>query len=362
MAAWLDQYSPNTRYREGDIVEGEIVRAGSKSILIDIGGKQDALVPPQEVERIPPKRLSALQPGISVAVYILDPGGEETPLLVSLNRAAAQQDWTRARQMMKDDEVVDLEVIDCNKGGVLVHLGHLRGFVPGSQLLPTWHPHQNPDVPERRWEALLGETLRLKVIEVTPADNRLILSERKACDEKARKREILQKLEVGATYPGVVSNIVDFGAFVNVNGVDGLLHISELSWERVSHPSEVVNVGDEIKVYVLGIDLDRLRLNLSLKKLQPDPWQTITERYHEGQLIEVEIVNLVPFGAFACPIDMKEIEGLIHISELCPRHVDQPEEVVEVGMRTTVRILSLQPEARRAAFSLKRVPDNLRAA
>lgn len=358
MASWLEQYSPQTRCREGDIVEGVIVRAGDKSILVDIGGKRDAIIPPQEVDRFTDEQRSALQPGESIYVYIVDPGSEESPLLVSLTRAAAQQDWKKAQQTMRDDEVIELKVIDCNKGGVLVNFGHLRGFVPGSQLLPTWHPHQNADVPERRWEALMGETLKLKVIEVTPSENRLIFSERKACDEKTRKREILQKLEVGSTYEGIVSNIVDFGAFVNVNGVDGLLHISELSWERVNHPSDVVEVGEQINVYVLDVDLERMRLNLSLKRLKPDPWETITEHYEEGQLIEVEIVNLVPFGAFACPVEMTEIEGLIHISELCNRHVNQPEEVVQVGMRATARILSLQPEARRAAFSLKRVPDH----
>ena len=353
MGSLLDQYMDTNECHRGDIVEGVIASVTSKTILIDIGGKADAIVHPREVERMTSQDLQALKPGQDVSVYVIDRGDDDGTMLVSLARAAQESDWDRARKVMRNSESVPLPVVDTNKGGVIVRLGHLRGFVPGSQLLPTWRPHQNNDDTEHRWDALLGETLTLRVIEVTPERNRLILSERRAADTKAVKRTILQKLKVGSTAKGTVNNVVPFGAFVNVNGVDGLLHISELSWRRVTRPQEVVQAGQEIDVYILDVDLELERLGLSLKRLIPDPWETIAEEYSDGQMVRAKIVNMTAFGAFAALCDKPEIEGLIHISELADYQVNRPQDVVKVGEEYLLKIISLQPEPRRIAFSLK---------
>ncbi|HOT91372.1 MAG TPA: S1 RNA-binding domain-containing protein [Anaerolineae bacterium] len=353
MASLLDQYLETNECRRGDVVEGVIASINDKTILIDIGGKADAIVHPREVEKMMPRELSALKPGQGVSVYILDQGEDDGTMVVSLARAAQQNDWDRARKLLRTEEVVPLPVVDTNKGGVIVRLGRLRGFVPGSQLLP-WHSQRSDSESEDRWEPLLGETLMLRVIEVTPERNRLILSERHAADSKAAKRRILEKLKVGSVARGTVSNVVPFGAFVNVNGVDGLLHISELSWKRVVRPQEYVQVGQEIDVYILDVDLEQERLGLSLKRLTPDPWESVGDTYQEGQLVEATIVNLTSFGAFAALVDKPEIEGLIHISELADHQVTRPQEVVKLGEQYMLKIISLQPEERRIAFSLKR--------
>ena len=353
MASLLDQYMEENQYRRGDIVEGMIVNADTKSILVDIGGKSDAKVHPNEVDRMDHKRLETMQPGKPVKVYIIDDGGATGQALVSLARAAQEDDWEEARELLDNGKKVSLPVVDANKGGVIVKLGRLRGFVPGSQLCPQWRPRYTPNNPDRRWEDLIDETLDLCVIEVTSDRNRLILSERKAFEGKDMKRKILDDLEVGTVEKGVVSNIVSFGAFVNVKGVDGLLHISELSWRRVTNAADVVQVGQEIEVYILDIDLDSERLGLSLKRLQTNPWETVADEFHAGQVVEVEIVNLTSFGAFAALVEKPEIEGLIHISELSDDKVERPGEIVHVGDRHYVQIISLRPEQRRVAFSLK---------
>ncbi len=353
MSVLLDQYLETNEYHRGDVVEGVIASVTAKTILIDIGGKCDAIVHPREVERMMPQDLYALKPGQGVSVYVIDKSEDDDTMLVSLARAAQQSDWDRARKLLRSEEPVSLPVIDINKGGVIVRLGRLRGFVPGSQLLSNWRTHQAADESEQRWEALLGQTLTLCVIEVTPERNRLILSERRAVDSKAVKRRILEKLKVGSVARGVISNIVPFGAFVNVNGVDGLLHISELSWKRVTRPQEIVQVGQELNVYILDVDLEQERLGLSLKRLVPDPWESLGNVYKEGDLVEVTIVNLTTFGAFAALVEKPEIEGLIHISELADHQVARPQDVVKIGERCTVKIISLQPGERRIAFSVK---------
>lgn len=353
LQAMLDEYTPPAPCHRGDIVKGVIVRVTPKVVLIDIGSKCDAVVHPREMELMSPEDLARLQPGQIVHAYVLDASDSENVILVSLSKADQQSDWIRAQKLLESGEWIELEVVDHNKGGVIVHLGQVRGFVPASQLSAGCRALQNTEDEENRWAALVGKRLKLRVIEVTTNRNRLIFSERGSGSERSRRQHAYEQLEVGSVHRGVVSNIVDFGAFVNVNGIDGLLHISELSWQRVNHPSEVLKVGDEIEVYILDVDLERRRLSLSRKRLTPDPWAMIAERYAEGQVVDVKIINLAPFGAFACPVDFPEVEGLIHLSELCEQPVQHAEEVVQVGMVKSARILSLRPKARRIAFSLK---------
>ncbi|MGC9356473.1 MAG: 30S ribosomal protein S1 [Anaerolineae bacterium] len=356
MSALLDEYVPPRPCKRGDIVRGVIVCSDPKGFLVDIGGKCDAVVPPREVERMRPDELDRLQPGKTIPVYIVEV--DSNSIVVSLAKAAQEKDWMEAQELLESEDPVELEVVDSNKGGLIVHLGRLRGFVPGSQLMPKWRPLQNLDEPHQRWEALVGKVLTLRVIEVTAERNRLILSERKG-RKRPDKQAILEQLEVGAVETGMVSNIVDFGAFVNVRGIDGLLHISELSWRRVNHPSEIVHLGQKLRVLILDVDMEKERFNLSLKRLQRDPWDEVEEVYNEGELVEVEIVNLTSFGAFACPVDNPAIEGLIHISELCDHPVDRPDEIVEVGTCRMARIISMRADDRRIAFSLKRVEEEL---
>jgi small subunit ribosomal protein S1 len=349
MDSLLDEYLETHQSRRGDIIEGVIASVSPRSILIDIGGKSDAVVHPREVERMSSGDLKELEPGQDVSVYVLD-SDRDGSMVVSLARAAQQTDWDDARELMDE-----LPIVDTNKGGVIVRLGALRGFVPGSQLMPNWRSYQEHGRPELRWRALMGKKLKLCVIEVTPERNRLILSERNAYHRHVPKTEILESLEVGTVTKGTVSNIVPFGAFVNVKGVDGLLHVSELSWKRVNDPNDVVQVGQTLDVYILDIDLERERLGLSLKRLVKDPWTTVEEICEVGDLVDVKIVNLTTFGAFAALVEHPELEGLIHISELSEANVGHPSEVVDVGEQHTVRIISVKSDQRRIAFSLKSV-------
>ncbi len=354
MGTLLDEYVDAQRCRRGDIVEGVIASVSPKSILIDIGGKSDAVVHPREVERMTEDDRESFTTGQDVSVYVIESDNDGT-MIVSLVRAAQQTDWEDARKLEESNDTIELPIVDSNKGGVIVRLGELRGFVPGSQLMPNWRRYQDASQPERRWRAMLGKILKLTVIEVTPERNRLIFSERNAYQRKATKRNILEGLTIGSVEKGIVSNIVPFGAFVNVKGVDGLLHVSELSWKRVNDPHEIVEVGQTIDVHVLDIDLDKERLGLSLKRLSADPWETLGDICTVGQMIDVTIVNLTSFGAFAALVDRPELEGLIHISELSEENVGHPEEVVKVGDQHSVRIISVKPEQRRIAFSLKGV-------
>jgi small subunit ribosomal protein S1 len=352
MGALLDEYMDARHWQRGMIVDGVIASVDPRSILIDIGGKSDAVVHPRELERMSDEDLQSLRPGQDVSVYVIETDSDGT-MLVSLARAAQQSDWEKAQELMESGETVDIAVVDANKGGVIVRLGELRGFVPGSQLMPNWRRYQDTANPDRRWRALVGKLLKLTVIEVTSDRNRLIFSERGAYHRRATKRKILEGLTVGSVEKGVVSNIVPFGAFVNVNGVDGLLHVSELSWKRVNDPQDIVQVGQTIDVYILDINLDKERLGLSLKRLNTDPWSSVEEICSVGGLVDITIVNITAFGAFAALVDRPELEGLIHISELSEHAVEHPDEVVSVGDRRTVRVISVKADQRRIAFSLK---------
>lgn len=352
MGALLDEYTDTHRFHRGDIIEGVIASVNPRSILIDVGGKSDAVVHPREVERMNEGELEELKPGQDVSVYVVESDNDGT-MVVSMARAAQQTDWEDARKLMENNDAVELSVVDTNKGGVIVRLGELRGFVPGSQLMPNWRRYQDTNQPERRWHALIGKSMKLCVIEVTPERNRLIFSERSAYQRRGTKRKILQNLKPHTVEQGTVSNIVPFGAFVNVKGVDGLLHVSELSWKRVDDPHDVIQVGQALDVYILDIDLDRERLGLSLKRLVPDPWTTVEEICKADDIVNVTIVNLTTFGAFAALTERPELEGLIHISELSEENVKHPSEVVEVGECHDVKVISVKPEQRRIAFSLK---------
>ncbi len=355
MAEMLEHYLSCQRLKRGQIVPGTVVRINAGEITVDIGAKCEGIVPERDLERMSPAERDAIHAGDKVLVYIVNPEDADGNIILSLTRAQIARDWREAQRLLESQEIIERQITSCNKGGVIVHVGHVRGFVPGSQLAASRAADQSASSPggDDRWAALVGETLQLKVIEVDQERNRLILSERAALRDW--RKNLLNELTEGDVRQGRIINLADFGAFVDLGGADGLVHLSELSWRRVAHPREVVEVGQAVKVYVLEVDRERQRVALSLKRLQPDPWTSIEERYQEGQLVEGVITRLTKWGAFASIVGDEAIEGLIHISELDegpivhPRNIVQPEQVV------TLRVISVDGVHHRLALSLKQV-------
>ncbi len=273
-------------------------------------------------------------------------------------KAKEEEDWVTAVKLMESQEVCDCTVVGFNRGGVLVDVGHVRGFVPNSQLRRERRV-QRGEQPEkqRALQSMIGETLNAKIIEVNRERNRLILSEIAASKEirEAQKADLISTMEVGDVFDGQVVNLANFGAFVDIGGIEGLVHLSELSWKRVTKPSDVLQVGDNVKVSVLKIDNDRQRIALSIKRLEADPWTLIDDTYQVGQLVEATITRLTKFGAFARLNDDYQLEGLIHISEMAEERVEHPREVVNVDDNVMVRIIRVDAEQRQLGLSLKQV-------
>ena len=274
-----------------------------------------------------------------------------TPSPIPENRtAAADVDWQQIEQIMRFDEVVELNVIGYNRGGLLVEWRTLHGFVPASQLT-SFPATANSTLRRNALVDRVGSKLKLRVIELNPEQNRLILSERAALVEAGERAGILQRLQRGDSVSGTITNLCDFGAFVDLGGLEGLIHISELSWGRVGHPNDILKRGQEVRVHVLEIERDAGRIALSLKRLHPDPWATVNERYQIGQIVVGNITNVVDFGAFAC---IEEgLEGLIHVSELAEGHFLHPRNVVSEGQQVNAKVLSIDSRARRLGLSLR---------
>jgi small subunit ribosomal protein S1 len=348
-----------TPLKRGEVREGTVVSVSSSVILIDLGSKTEGIISGRELERMPREMLKNIKVGDEVLAYVVNPEDRNGNIVLSLTRAQLEKDWREAERLYESQEMFSGAVAGFNKGGLIVRLGRVRGFVPASQLASSRHAHPGKEgsAPEDRWDDLVSETLQLKVIEIDRERNRLILSERAAMREwrRAQKEKLLAELTEGETREGEVISLADFGAFVDLGGADGLIHLSELSWKRVNHPREVLKVGDEVKVYVLNVDRERRRIGLSLKRLQPDPWTLVEENYQVDQLVEGVITKLAKFGAFACLVGDEEIEGLIHISELSDGHIAHPKEVVEEGQVVTLRVIRIDSDQRRMGLSLKRV-------
>jgi len=359
MAEMLESYLSCQRLERGDIVSGTVVRVSPYDVIVDVGAKCEGIVPERDLEKLSPADRAAIRVGDEVLVYVVNTADVNDNIILSLSRAQIARDWHEAQRILADQEIIESQVISCNKGGVIVHVGKLRGFVPGSQLDASRIANQSPASTsgDDRWSALIGETLRLKVIEVDRERNRLILSERAALRDwrKSQRERLLNELTEGDVRQGRVINLADFGAFVDIGGIDGLIHLSELSWKRVAHPREVVEVGQEIEVYVLGVDRDRQRVALSLKRLQPDPWASVEERYQEGQLVEGTITRLTKWGAFASIVGDEGVEGLIHVSELDEGPVVHPRDIIQPGQIVTLRVIGVDGSRHRMALSLKQV-------
>jgi len=344
------------KLKPGDITEGVIVSVTPTEVLVDVGAKSEGIVPSKELERLGRDGLETLKVGDKIFVYVIRSEDREGNLLLSLRRAEEEKDWVDAEKLHASQEAFEGQVAGFNKGGLIVRMGKLRGFVPASQLGPE-HQGSDKQQPEERWARLVGQAIHAKVIEIDRKRKRLILSERAAVREwrDSQKKRLLEELRVGEVRSGVVTSLSDFGAFVDLGGADGLIHLSELSWDRSAKPRDVLKIGQKVDVYVLGVDREKKRIALSRKRLEPEPWTTVEERYYVGQLVEGLITRLAPFGAFA--LVNGEIEGLIHVSEMSEARINAPQEVVHEGDKHVVRIIRIEAKKRRMGLSIRRVAD-----
>ncbi len=333
-------------FEEGDVVTGQVVRIDKDEVLVDIGYKSEGVIPQNELSirrSIDPAEEVSL--GEEVDALVLTKEDQDGRLILSKKRARFERAWRRIEGAAESGEPVEGTVIEVVKGGLIIDLG-VRGFLPAS--LVDIRRVQNLD-------EFMGQKIECKVIELNRSRNNVVLSRRAVLEEerKEARQQILDRLQRGEVVEGTISNIVDFGAFVDLDGIDGLIHISELSWGHVNHPSEVLNIGDTVAVKVLDIDRERQRISLGLKQTQEDPWERVVRTYNVGDVLEGKVTKVVSFGAFV--EIMEGVEGLVHISELAQHHVENPREVVEPGDEVKVKILEIDEERRRLSLSLKRV-------
>jgi len=331
-------------FEEGDIVAGKVVQVDKDEVLLDIGYKSEGVIPARELtikHDIDPRQV--VQIGEEIEALVTQKEDKEGRLILSKKKAQYERAWGQIEKVMNDDGVVNGTVIEVVKGGLIVDIG-LRGFLPASLVdlrrVRDLHP-------------FVGKKIEAKIIELDRNRNNVVLSRRKYLEEAQSegRKKFLEELQRGEVRKGSISSIVNFGAFVDLGGVDGLVHVSELSWRHVEHPSEVVQVGQEVEVEVLDVDLERERISLSLKKTQEDPWRQFARLHQPGEIIEGQVTKLVPFGAFVRVAD--GVEGLVHISELADRHVDTAEQVVAVNENVKVKIIEVDSERRRISLSIK---------
>ena len=347
LAMLIEDIDDYKRPQRGDVLEATILDVGENDIVVGLGGKRDGIILPKDLDLLDEAYREGLEVGDRVPVAVMKTWGRRDGIVVSLNRGLQQQDWLRAKELLESGDVIEAEVTGQNRGGILVSFGGLQGFVPNSHLTEVPRGVRGQRLREAK-EALLGQTLSLTVIEVNQRRRRLVLSERAA---KRRKREeLVETLTEGDVRTGVVRNLVDFGAFVDLGGVDGLIHISELDWRHVNHPSEVLNVGDEVEVYVLSVDRERERIGLSRKRMLPDPWPQVVEELDSGDVVEGTVTGVLDFGAF---VDIGQgIEGLVHVSEM-PQGKDTRAEL-KPGQQVEVFILGIDERQHQIALSLSR--------
>ena len=331
---------------EGEVVRGTVVRVDKDEVLVDIGYKSEGVIPVSELSiRRSVNPADEVQLGDEIDALVMTKEDADGRLILSKKRARFEMAWKRIEAASESGEAVEGTVIEVVKGGLILDLG-VRGFLPAS--LVDIRRVQNLD-------EFLGSKLRCRVIELNRSRNNVVLSRRAVLEDerKEMRQAILDRLSPGDVVEGTISNIVDFGAFVDLEGIDGLIHISELSWSHVNHPSEVLDIGQAVRVKVLDIDRDRQRISLGLKQTQSDPWQQVIDAYQEGDVVEGRVTKVVTFGAFV--EILPGVEGLVHISELAQHHVENPREIVSQGEVVTVKIIEMDADRRRLSLSLKRV-------
>jgi small subunit ribosomal protein S1 len=335
---------------EGEVVTGHVVRIDKDEVLVDIGYKSEGVIPANELsirKAVDPSEEVHL--GEEVDAIVMTKEDQDGRLIMSKKRARFEKAWRRIETAAESGEPVEGTVIEVVKGGLIIDLG-VRGFLPASLV----DIRRVPNLDE-----YMGTKIETKVIELNRSRNNVVLSRRAVLEEERKevRQQILDRLQPGLVVEGQISNIVDFGAFVDLDGIDGLIHISELSWSHVNHPSEILNIGDTVKVKVLDIDRDRQRISLGLKQTQEDPWQRIVDTYNVGDELAGKVTKVVTFGAFVEILD--GVEGLVHISELAAHHVESPREIVHPGDEIRVKILEIDSERRRLSLSAKRVEDQI---
>ncbi len=335
---------------EGEVVTGHVVRIDKDEVLVDIGYKSEGVIPANELSiRKAVDPADEVHLGEEVDAIVLTKEDQDGRLIMSKKRARFEKAWRRIETAAESGEPVEGTVIEVVKGGLIIDLG-VRGFLPASLV----DIRRVPNLDE-----YMGTKIETKVIELNRSRNNVVLSRRAVLEEERKevRQQILDRLQPGLVVEGQISNIVDFGAFVDLDGIDGLIHISELSWSHVNHPSEILSIGDTVKVKVLDIDRDRQRISLGLKQTQEDPWQRIVDTYSVGDELAGKVTKVVTFGAFVEILD--GVEGLVHISELAPHHVESPREIVQPGDEIRVKILEIDSERRRLSLSAKRVEDQI---
>ena len=336
----------------GEVVDGVIMKVDRDGLLVNVGQKTEGVLPSREMRSLEPEVIDALKVGDSIVVAVVRPETDEGQAVLSVDRAQGERGWRKLQEYAEQGVVIEAQVSGYNKGGAIVSVEGVQAFVPLSQLSNV--PRTPPDAEENKGlAALVGSALQLKVIEVTRRRNRAILSERAATQEQRqqKKEQLMEELAEGETRKGRVSGITNFGVFIDLGGADGLVHISELSWDPVRSPEEVVQIGDEVDVFVIKVDREAKRIALSLKRIRQEPWAAVGDKYQTGQTVSATITRLTTFGAFARLEG--SIEGLIHISEMADRIISHPKEVVREGDQVSVKILKVDPERRRMGLSLK---------
>lgn len=339
-----------TDFDEGDLIDGTVVKIEHDEVLVDIGFKSEGVIPARELSiRKDADPSEVVNLGDKIEALVLQKEDKDGRLILSKKRAEYERAWIQVEDKFKAGEVVTGEVIEVVKGGLILDIG-LRGFLPASLV----DLRRVKDL-----SAYLGTEIEARVIEMDRNRNNVVLSRRVLLEEgrKNERAEILEKLSKGMRLKGTVSSIVDFGAFVDLGGIDGLIHISELSWSHVNHPSEVVKVGEEVEVEVLDVDLQRERISLGLKQTTEDPWTKLVETYPVGTIVDGKVTKIVPFGAF---IELgANVEGLVHISEMAMKHIDTPAQVVKVGEIVKVKVMDVNVERRRISLSMKAAAEEL---
>ncbi len=347
---FVDHYDVD-KPQQGEILKGTILDIQENSILLDVGFKRDAIIPGQDLEKVDQELRKGLTAGDEIFVSVLRTPMGDDDLLVSLNKGLAYKTWIKAEELAQNDELVELEVIDQNRGGVLVEYENLQGFIPNSHIPSIRRGTSTQKAGEIKSE-LIGKSLPVKVIEVNQKERRLVFSARVAQRDQRRKR--LNEIEIGSVFKSRIVNVVDFGFFVDLEGVDGLVHKSEIDWDRVNNPSKLYHVGDEVEVKVVGVDLEKERVSLSRKALLPNPWEKLAEKYKVGDLVEGIVVSVLDFGAF---VELeKGLQGLIHVSEIGYTTTEKPSDVVKKGDQVLVRIMAIEPARERVSLSMRRVP------
>ena len=373
MGQLLDSVESMKPLRRGDVVEGVVMRSDPDGVLLNIGHKAEGIVPPGEMRSLGAEGVKRLNVGDEIVATVVRGETAEGSVILSIDRAAGEKGWRALERALETDERVSGKILGFNRGGAIVETQGVQGFVPMSQLVSVSRDSVREAIAAQdqaggdgadsgQQDSLethsdVGKELELKVLEVNRGRNRAILSERQAIQEEREKKKarLIQELSVGEVRHGTVTGLSSFGAFVDLGGADGLIHISELSWNTISSPEEVLAVGQEIDVYVLRVDQENRKIGLSLKRLQQEPWETINERYQVGDLVDATVTKVTDFGAFARVEG--SVEGLIHISELTPRIINHPRDVVREGDRVRTRILRIEPERRRMGLSLKQAGD-----